>query len=137
MTVLFICTWNQGRSQIAEGLYHMLRPSDTVISAGTKAHEDSDHTLQICAPLVVQVMNEVGIDVSNNYPKRLMEEMCKKADWIIVFNQKELLPEYANIPGKTLYWPLGDPDTHGYEYHVYLRSEIEKRLKDWLKKLPN
>lgn len=137
MTVLFVCTWNQGRSQIAQVLFHKMRPSDIALSAGTKAIDNPGSPLRVCAPFVVQIMNEIGIDVSNNYPKRLTEEMCKNADWIIVFNQMELLPDYAKIPGKTLHWPLGDPDTHGYEYHVFLRNEIEKRLNDWLKKLSN
>src|SRR5574338_360459 len=76
-TVLFVCVQNAGRSQMAEGFFRKYAPNDhEVISAGTVP------TSQI-NPVAVEVMKEVGIDISNQKPKDLTEDMIEDATTII------------------------------------------------------
>src|SRR5574338_1642090 len=76
-SVLFVCVQNAGRSQMAEGFFRKYATNDhEVISEGTVP------TSQI-NPVAVEVMKEVGIDISNQKPKDLTEDMIEDATTII------------------------------------------------------
>lgn len=66
--ILFICRENAGRSQMAEGFVRALAPHLDVISAGTEPRSELN-------PTVVQVMNEVGVDITRQKPKALTSQM--------------------------------------------------------------
>ena len=73
-TVLFVCVENSGRSQMAEGLFRKYASRGyTALSAGTKPSGQIN-------PLVIQVMKEYGIDISNQKPKIVTEDMIRNAD---------------------------------------------------------
>ena len=75
--VLFVCVENAGRSQMAEAFFRKYAPNDyTSISAGTVP------THQI-NPITVEAMKEVGIDISNQKPKDLTEDIMRKATKIV------------------------------------------------------
>ena len=70
--ILFVCVENAGRSQMAEAFFKKYSSSKfDVISAGTIP---SSHL----NPLVIQVMNEIGIDMTDQFPKVLSDNMIKK-----------------------------------------------------------
>ena len=76
-TILFVCVQNAGRSQMAEGFFRKYAPKHCeTVSAGTVP------TSQI-NPIAVEVMKEVGIDISNQKPKDLTEDMMRNATTIV------------------------------------------------------
>ena len=76
-TLLFVCVENSGRSQMAEAYYNLLSKGKAQgLSAGTQPADEVN-------PVVVEAMKEVGIDISNNKPKRLTIDMVEKADRMI------------------------------------------------------
>ncbi|MFC2142574.1 arsenate reductase ArsC [Acidobacteriota bacterium] len=86
-TVLFVCTHNSARSQMAEGFLNSLCGDDCkAYSAGT------EHT--IVHPIAVQVMSEIGIDISKHRSKSLNEFREKKFDYVITVcdHAKETCP---------------------------------------------
>jgi len=134
MNILFVCKWNQGRSQIAEALYKKYFPKNSAVSVGTHTTKhNSSVPLSKCAPLVVRVLNQWDIDVNNKYPKRLTQEYAKNADVIVVLCDMSNLPLYLLGNPKVTHWPIDDPDGKGYEYHVVMRDKIDKLIKDTFK----
>ena len=119
--VLFVCTHNAGRSQMAAGfLTHLAGDRVTVRSAGS-APADSVN------PAAVEAMKEVGIDLSNETPKVLTDEAAEASDYIITMGCGDACPFF---PGKTyLDWVLEDPAGQGVEAVRPIRDEIERRIK--------
>ena len=75
--VLFVCVGNAGRSQMAEAFFnHIAKGKAQAMSAGTNPASAVD-------PTVIRVMQEVGIDISRNHPKKLTVEMMEQADKVI------------------------------------------------------
>ena len=92
--VLFICTHNSARSQIAEGLLNSLHGDKYEgYSAGIEATKVN--------PLVVKVMAEIGIDISNQYSKTIEEFRGEIFDYVVTVcdHAKEVCPFF---PGKTI-----------------------------------
>src|SRR5919197_1569821 len=76
-TILFVCVENAGRSQIAEGFFNKYAPDGfKAISAGTKPVSQIN-------PVAVEVMKEVGIDISNQKSKDINEDMMRNSTKII------------------------------------------------------
>ena len=89
MRILILCTGNSCRSQMAEGFLRSFAPSWEVFSAGTKAAAQVH-------PLAVRVMSEVGIDLSENYPKTVDQFITQPFDYVITVcsNAKESCPVF-------------------------------------------
>jgi arsenate reductase len=106
MNALFVCTANSARSQMAEGLARALRSFEAVMSAGTEPTTVN--------PLAIEVMQEVGIDISAHESKALSPELLAWADVVITLcgdarDRCPLLP-----PGKKhLHWGIDDPAAAG------------------------
>lgn len=84
--MLFVCTHNAGRSQMAQALFERYGPEDVrAESAG------SDPAPRVW-PEVVEVMRELDIDLSGRKPKRLSVEMQLHADWAITMGLRRCLP---------------------------------------------
>src|SRR4051812_7455068 len=99
--VLFVCVHNAGRSQMAAGLLQR-RAGDTVrvISAGSEPADRLN-------PAVVEAMEEVGIDISAEHPKKLDDGMVRQSDVVITMGCGDACPIY---PGKRYEdWELEDP----------------------------
>jgi protein-tyrosine-phosphatase len=119
--VLFVCVHNAGRSQMAAGLIK-LRSHDRihVRSAG------SDPTDQI-NPAVVAAMNEIGVDMSEEFPKPLTDEVVRAADVVITMGCGDACPIY---PGKRYEdWDLEDPAGKDVETVRRIRDEIDTRVQ--------
>jgi arsenate reductase (thioredoxin) len=101
--LLFLCTGNSARSQMAEGLLrHEAGDRFEVFSAGT-------HPSRV-RPEAITIMNEIGIDISRHRSKSIDEFLGQDLDTVITVceNAKESCPVF---PGKTqrLHWPFEDP----------------------------
>ncbi len=101
-TVLFVCLHNAGRSQMSQALFE--RAADgrhAALSAGTTPAEHVH-------PQVIEVMCELGIDVSDRRPRLLTRELAEQADVVVTMGCGDECPY---IPGKRyLDWDLPDPN---------------------------
>jgi protein-tyrosine-phosphatase len=99
--VLFLCTHNAGRSQMAAAFLRRAADGGVVVtSAGSEPAEQLN-------PAVVAALAEVGLDISTERPKRLLDEMARSADVIVTMGCGDSCPVY---PGKRyLDWELPDP----------------------------
>jgi arsenate reductase len=119
-SVLFVCVHNAGRSQMAAGfLKELAGDRIEVRSAGTQPGDQVN-------PSAVAAMGEIGIDISENFPKKLTDESVKDSDYIITMGCGDECPYF---PGKTyLDWPLDDPAGQGVEAVRPIRDEIRKKI---------
>ncbi len=119
--VLFVCVHNAGRSQMAAGLVKLRSQGRIhVRSAG------SDPTDRI-NPAVIEAMNEIGVDMSEEFPKPLTDEVVRAADVVITMGCGDACPIY---PGKKYEdWTLDDP--HGKDLATVrrIRDEIDTRVQ--------
>ena len=123
-TILFVCVENAGRSQMAEGFFKKYAPEGFVpASAGTKPISQIN-------PLAIQVMNEIGIDISKQKPKDLSEDMMRNSDKIINMGcmDNNFCPTLF-IP-KVVDWGIDDPKNKPVEEVREIRDEIERRIKE-------
>jgi arsenate reductase (thioredoxin) len=125
--VLFVCLHNAGRSQMSRALFE--RSADgrhQAESAGTTPAERVH-------PEVVTAMEEVGIDVSGERPKRLTREMAERADVVVTMGCGDECPY---IPGKRyLDWDLPDPKGRPLEEVREVRDEISRRVRELAEEL--
>ena len=122
-TVLFVCVHNAGRSQMAEGFFRKYAPKGyATLSAGTKPVSEIN-------PLAIQVMKEVGIDISNQKSKDLTEDMIRNANTVVNMGcmDNNFCPTLY-IP-KVIDWGLEDPKGKPIEKVREIRDEIERRVK--------
>jgi len=121
-SVLFVCTENSARSQMAEAFFNHYNknPEFVSISAGTQPSDS-------IKPLASQVMKEVGINLSNQKPKILTLDMAERAERIFTMGCIDSCP--LTPPEKTEDWGLEDPAGKPIEKYRETRDEIEKRVK--------
>jgi arsenate reductase len=120
-TVLFICVHNSGRSQMAEAfLNQMAQGKAKAISAGSQPADKVN-------PRVVEVMKEVGIDISNKKPKLLTLEMMEGIDLAITMGCENACP-YTTA--ETRDWALDDPKEKPSEEVRKIRDEIKIRVSE-------
>jgi len=126
-TVLFVCVGNSGRSQMAEAfLNDLVNGKARAISAGTKPASAVD-------PRTIEVMREVGIDISAARPKALTMEMLDQADRVVTMGcgTEGVCP--ASFV-ETEDWQLEDPKGKSLEEIRRIRDEIKTRVKRLLEK---
>ena len=118
--VLFVCVHNAGRSQMAAGLLNQRAEGRIhVRSAGSTPADELN-------PQVVEAMREVGIDISQEFPKPLSDEFVKAADVVITMGCGDACPIY---PGKRYEdWELDDPAGQDLETVRRIRGEIDARV---------
>ena len=126
-SVLFVCVHNAGRSQMAAGfMTHLGQGRVEVLSAGS-APKDSIN------PIAVEVMAEIGIDISHNSPKVLTTDAVEQSDAVITMGCGDVCPFY---PGKRYEdWVLDDPAGQGIESVRVIRDEINARVEALLAEL--
>ncbi|HEX7795017.1 MAG TPA: arsenate reductase ArsC [Vicinamibacterales bacterium] len=119
--VIFACVHNAGRSQMAAAFFStMVDPSRAeAISAGT---DPGDHV----HPEVVQVMREIGIDLSRSKPRKLTDELAAAAALLVTMGCGEACPY---VPGlKRDDWPLPDPKGRPLDEVRSIRDDIRDRV---------
>ena len=126
--VLFVCTHNSARSQMAEGLLNSLDGNKyTAYSAGIEP--------TIINPYAIQVMSEIGIDISKHQAKSINEFMEQKFDFVITVcdHANETCPFF---PGglKRLHQSFEDPASFKGEEDEILSAfrRIRDEIKDWI-----
>ena len=126
-SVLFVCVHNAGRSQMAAGwVRHLAQDRIEVYSGG------SDPGREVNAA-AIEVMNEVGIDISNEFPKPFVTEIVQAADAVITMGCGDACPIF---PGKRYEdWALDDPAGLGVEAVRPIRDEIRRRVVELLNDL--
>jgi protein-tyrosine-phosphatase len=125
--VLFVCVHNAGRSQMAAGLTHTLSGGRVhVRSAGSEPADRIN-------PAVVVAMNELGIDLSQEFPKPLTDEVVEAADVVITMGCGDACPIY---PGKRyLDWEVDDPAGQPLDHVRVIRDDIRQRVEGLLREL--
>ena len=120
-TVLFVCVHNAGRSQMAAGwLRHLAGDRVQVLSAGSAPAAGIN-------PVAVEAMAEVGIDITDQTPKKLEWETAESSDVIITMGCGDACPIF---PGKRYEdWKLEDPAGKGVEAVRPIRDEIRSRIE--------
>ena len=125
--VLFVCVHNAGRSQMAAALLdHHASGRVLVRSAGSApaAHVN---------PAVVEVMNELGIDISQEIPTKLLTDDVAASDVVITMGCGDACPIF---PGKRYEdWQLTDPAGKSVDDVRPVRDEIERRVRKLLAEL--
>jgi arsenate reductase len=127
VNVLFVCLHNAGRSQMSAALFTRAAEGRHVAeSAGTTPGEHVH-------PEVVEAMDEVGIDLSENVPQLLTTELAERADVVVTMGCGDACPY---IPGKRyLDWQLPDPKGRPVEDVRRLRDDIERRVVELVHEL--
>ena len=122
--ILILCTGNSARSQIAEGLFRAKAP-DTIEahSAGTKPKGLN--------PLSVEVMKEIGVDISGHKSKDVAQFEGEKFDLVITVCDmaKESCPVFPGA--KTIHWSIPDPE--GLDSFRTVREELNRRIDHFLR----
>jgi protein-tyrosine-phosphatase len=122
--VLFVCLHNAGRSQMSEALFeraaggrHTAESAGSVAEPGGRVH-----------PEVVTIMRELGIDLADRRPRRLTDELARRADIVVTMGCGDSCPY---IPGKRyIDWDLPDPKGRPVDEVRAIRDEIARRVDD-------
>lgn len=125
-TYLFACVHNAGRSQMAAALFNLYaeRSGCLAISAGT---QPADHI----HPEVVDVMREIGVDLTSARPRRLTENLARTASVLVTMGCGEACPFVPNL--RTIDWALPDPKGQSLEAVRATRDEIHDRVKELIR----
>jgi arsenate reductase len=119
--VLFVCTHNAGRSQMAQAFFERHAPDDL------RAESAGQAPAEAIWPNVIEAMREVGIDLSDRKPKKIDREMQLHADKAITLNCQETCPY---VIGGVEDWEVDDPAGEPLKKVREIREEIERRVLD-------
>ncbi len=119
--VLFVCNHNAGRSQMAQALFERHGPADVrAESAGTEP-------APAIWPPVVEVMREIGLDLSGRTPKKLTVEMQRRADWAVTMGCGDACPYVPSIVEE---WNIPDPAGKPLEEVRAIRDQIQQQVRE-------
>ena len=124
---LFVCLHNAGRSQVSQALFERAAACrHTAASAGTTPAEHVH-------PEVVEVMREVGIDLSDRQPQLLTHQLAEQADVVVTMGCGDECPY---IPGRRyIDWDLPDPKDQPLQQVRAIRDEISQRVNQLVAEL--
>lgn len=127
--VLFVCVENARRSQMAEALFNKLAKGQAVaVSAGDKPASKVDEK-------AVEVMKEIGIDITKQRPKALTMKMVEEADMVITMGcGADVCPVVLK---RVEEWKIEDPAGKPVAKFREVRDEIERRVEKLVKILKN
>ena len=125
--VLFLCTHNAGRSQMAMGFFrHLAADQATVYSGGSEPAAEVN-------PAAVAAMAEKGIDIATEQPKRWTPDMLEAVDVVVTMGCGDACPV---LPGRRYdEWVLPDPAGKSLDAVRPVRDEIEQRVRKLLAEL--
>lgn len=127
--ILFVCVENAGRSQMAEAFFKKFMPKGfEVISAGTKPSDKIN-------PIVLQAMNEIGIDMKNQTPKTISQQIISESEKAVNMGciDQESCP--ALFLKDVLDWQIPDPKGKSIEQVREIRDQIKSKVMDLIKSL--
>ena len=122
-TIILVCVENAGRSQMAEGFFRKYTPEGfEPISVGTKLISQLN-------PVVVQAMNEVGVDIKQQKPKDITEEMMRNSTKIVNMGCMDISFCPTLFIPNLIDWGIEDPKGKSIEQVREIRDDIEQRVK--------
>ena len=126
-SVLFLCTYNSVRSQMAEGVCRMLHPDWNILSAGIARGTISTR--------VIRILEEAGLDCSGMYAKHLTDLSDQEYDAIIVlcenaWQARDHLPKTKQL----IYHPVQSPEPWIGDDELADYRRLREELTDWMKK---
>ena len=125
--VLFVCVHNAGRSQMAAGLVKLR--SKGLIHVRSAGSDPADEV----NPAVVEAMEELGVDMGEEFPKPLTDEAVRAADVVITMGCGDACPIY---PGKKYEdWEVDDPAGRDLETVRRIRDELDRRVQNLIGEL--
>ncbi len=134
MRVLILCTGNSCRSQMAEALLKQMYPQWEVFSAGTAPAQEVH-------PLAVEVMQELGIDISGHYPKLVDKFINQTFDYVLTVcdSARETCPVFTGEVKHRLHRDFFDPAlaTGSKEERLKVFRQVRDQISDWLVEIFN
>ncbi|MBN8584734.1 MAG: arsenate reductase ArsC [Ignavibacteria bacterium] len=132
--ILVLCTGNSCRSQMAEGILKVMYPDFEIFSAGTRPEKNVN-------PYAIEVMKEIGIDISGHYPKNADQFKGMDFEYVITVcdNAKEICPVFTGNVKHRLHKGFEDPfnatgsDDEKKAVYRKVRDEIKSAFKDLFK----
>ena len=129
MKVIVICTGNSCRSQMAEGLIKNKYPNFEVSSAGSHPEESVN-------PYAVKVMQDIGIDISQNVPKNVNKFVDDEFDYVFTVcdSAVEICPVFNNAKNK-VHKSFVDPKRDSYdseEHAIEIYTETRNLIEEWI-----
>src|SRR4249919_868400 len=125
--VLFVCVHNAGRSQMAAGLLKLRSDGRVNVRSAGSSPEDAIN------PNAVIALEELGVDMSEAFPKPLTDEVVRAADVVITMGCGDACPIY---PGKKYEdWELDDPEGQDLETVRRIRDNIDQRVQKLIAEL--
>lgn len=126
-SVLFLCTHNAGRSQMAMGFFaHLAGDRASVFSGGSEPADKVN-------PAAIAAMAEVGIDIAHEQPQRWTDDIVEASDVVVTMGCGDTCPYF---PGKRYEnWELPDPAGLGVEAVRPIRDDIARRVRVLLREL--
>ena len=121
--VLFVCTHNAGRSQMAQAFFERHAPTDI------RAESAGQEPARAVWPEVVEAMAEAGIDLRDRRPRKLTVEMQLHADWAITLACGATCPY---VPTTVEDWDIPDPKGKSVDEVRSIRDAVEARVKDMI-----
>jgi len=120
MTVLFLCRQNAGRSQMAQAFFERLAPAHRATSGGSSP-------AAAVHPAVVDVMREIGVDLSGRKPAKVDAKMLTRADLVISMGCDD--PAVCEYPGRKVEdWGIEDPSGKPIEEVRRIRDLLRDRV---------
>ena len=129
MKILFVCVENAGRSQMAEAFFKKFMPKGfEVISAGTKPSDKIN-------PIVLQAMEEIGIDIKSQIPKHISQQIISESDQAVNMGciDKESCP--ALFLKDVIDWQIPDPKGKSIEQVREIRDQIKTKVISLIKSI--
>jgi arsenate reductase (thioredoxin) len=126
-TVLFLCTHNAGRSQMALGFFsHLAGDNGIAWSGGSEPGKEIN-------PSAVQAMSEVGIDITGEFPKPWTDEIVQAADVVVTMGCGDACPVFPSKRYEN--WELADPAGQDVDAVRPIRDDIQERVRRLLSDL--
>lgn len=125
-TVIFACVHNAGRSQMAAAFFNLLADPQKAraVSAGTEPGTRVH-------PVVLEVMREIGIDLSGAQPQKLTDELAASANLLVTMGCGEKCPYMPGLRRDD--WPLRDPKGLPIEEVRAIRDEVKRKVEELLR----
>jgi arsenate reductase len=118
--LLFVCNHNAGRSQMAQAFFERDGPQ------GVRAESAGTEPAPEIWPPVVEVMRELGIDLSGRTPKRLTVAMQRRASWAVTMGCGDACPY---VPAIVQAWEIPDPAGKPREDIRAIRDQIQQQVR--------
>lgn len=125
--VLFLCVHNAGRSQMAAGWMKYLAAGRVAVYSGGSEPSDAIN------PSAVQAMSEIGIDISEEFPKPWTDEVVRAADVVVTMGCGDACPVFPGT--RYVDWELDDPAGQSVEEVRPIRDDIRGRVEALLVEL--